>query len=140
MSQFSRRHTKRSMIGIAIIVILASTFSIIVLPNINPSSQFSSVVWHINQDSRNPAPLTYLKPNTNDSLGWSIAEYHWRHGLSIDWEQVDYFLTELEYHNVTGYWCDSHQNHPDDVTYYWFVWFQVSNTEFAFLYPYGYWY
>ncbi len=140
MPQLSRTRKLNAMIGIMIIVILVSTFSIIVVPIINPRPQFSSVVSYINNDSRNPAPLTYLKPNMSSSIGWSISEHHWRHGVSIDWEQVDHFLTELEYHNVTAYWCDSYQNHPNEATYYLFVWIQVSDTDFVFLYHNRYWY
>lgn len=135
-----RRTTMKLLLLIMVIGFTFVAFD--VLPSSINENLFATVKDYVNNDPRCQTYLTYARPNINDLLGWSIAEYRWRGDWSVDWEQVNLFLNELDYYDEQAYWCDYYSIHPDDWQFSLFLWFQIgetaqndSTTDFVFLYP-----
>ena len=128
---WNRRTTAKVLLLTTLIV---STISLFVLPSPIDEYLFATVKNYVNNDPRCQTDLINARPNINNTLGWSIGEYHWRENWSIDWEQVNLFLNELAYYDEQAYWRDYYTTHPDDMQYSLFLWFQIGETEFVFLY------
>jgi len=100
-------------------------------------AQFSEVISYVNNDPRNPTPITYAAPNFTDETGWNIGLHKWSQTGLIDWNQVELFLTQLEFYNSTVYWCDYYRAHPDEPPWRLFLWFQTGEYEYEFLFASG---
>ncbi|MCK5151269.1 MAG: hypothetical protein KAQ65_05500 [Candidatus Thorarchaeota archaeon] len=117
---------------LVLILILGFSLGILIIPVIE-DTQFSEVISFVNNDMRCPTPITYACPNCTSETGWSFGDYVWERDGFIDWNQIELFLSSLEYHNKTVYRCDYYRTHHDDPPWRLFLWFQTGEYDYVFL-------
>lgn len=129
-ANLDRRTSTRKLL---LIILIGFMFVVFVSQSSINGSLFVTVKNYVNTDPRCQTYPTYARPNIDNSLGWSIAQYRWRGDWSIDWVQANLFLNELAYYDEQAYWCDYYRIHTDDMQFCLFLWFQIAKTEFVFL-------
>ena len=132
MEKWIEGHRRKLLYGCPSILIVGLLLGVMMIP-VFVQTQFDVVIEYVNNDSRNPSPITYACPNCTHETGWSYADYVWGRDGFTDWDQVEYFLNELEYYNKTVYRCDYYRTHPDDTPWRLFLWFQIGEYEYVFL-------
>ncbi|MCK5240102.1 MAG: hypothetical protein KAR33_11165 [Candidatus Thorarchaeota archaeon] len=125
-------HRKKLLLGCPVILIIGLLLGIMMIPVIEQAN-FELVVEYVNNDPRNPAPITYACPNCTSETGWSYTEWFWGGDLFINWNQVELFLTSLEYHNKTVYRCDFYSTDRNELPWTMFLWFQKGEYRYEFL-------
>lgn len=132
MKRWIQGHKRKLQYVCSLILIVGLLFGVMMIPVIE-QNQFDAVVEYVNNDSRNPSPITYACPNCTSKTGWSVAHWKWGRNVFIDWNQVEYFLNELEWYNKTVYRCDYYRTHPDEGPWRLFLWFQTGEYRYVFL-------
>jgi len=132
MEKWIQSHRRKLRYGCSLIFIVGLLLGVLMIPRIE-QSQFDVVVEYVNNDSRNPSPITYASPNCTSETGWSVGHYIWGRSVFIDWNQVELFLSSLEWYNKTVYRCDYYRWNSNEAPWRLFLWFQTDEYRYKFL-------